>query len=146
LTGIEILVVWIWTDDAERMRDYRARQRVVAVGGPDTGLSRAQRRQSSVNDAGGDEHNGSGWFTLVVMSRTLMLTLPDEIVAAVERVAAARGVSIEELVGEWAATADPTPVSGVPRRRLALAGVVSSGGPGISGRVNELLADGFGTD
>jgi hypothetical protein len=102
--------------------------------------------RSSVNNVDADEHTRSGWSTLVIMSRTLTLTLPDETVAAVERVAAARGVSVEELVGEWAATADPTPVSGVRRRRLALAGVVSSGGPGISGRVDELLANGFGAD
>jgi hypothetical protein len=51
-------------------------------------------------------------ITLMAMSRTL--TLPDATVEAVERAAAARGVSIEELLTEWTTAVDaagPPPAS-----------------------------------
>lgn len=77
---------------------------------------------------------------------TVTLRIPDDLVARLEAVAAARGISVEklavELLAEHTTPAEP-PVSG--RRRLALAGVGASG-QGISHRIDELLADGFGRD
>jgi hypothetical protein len=83
---------------------------------------------------------------------SMVITLPDEMVRRLESVAAARGETIEELALEALDVSplltDPTPVEGQarPRRRLALAGIGSSGGPGISDRIDELLAEGFGRD
>jgi len=77
---------------------------------------------------------------------TVTLHMPAELVARLEAVAAARGVSVEEIAVELLAE-HTTAISELPsgRRRLALAGIGASR-VGISHRIDELLADGFGRD
>ena len=73
------------------------------------------------------------------MKRTTVF-LPDELKAALERTAAAEGTSEAEVVRRAlaAATADHAH----PRPRLPL---FDSGDPTLAERVDEALADGFGT-
>ena len=81
----------------------------------------------------------------------MVIVLPDEMVRRMEPVAAARGESIEtlalEVLNASPLLTEPSEAVIAPRRRrLALAGIASSGGPGISAKIDELLADGFGRD
>ena len=72
------------------------------------------------------------------MKRTTVY-LPDELKAALERTAAATGISAAEIVRSAlaAATAEHT----YPSPRVPL---VSSGDPTLGERVDEVLAEGFG--
>lgn len=79
---------------------------------------------------------------------TVTLHVPDELVRRLEADAAARGISVEELAVELLSEHTTTPAEPQPatqRRRLALAGIGASG-TGISHRIDELLADGFGRE
>lgn len=74
--------------------------------------------------------------------------MPDELVRRLEAAATARGISVEELAVELlaeAATQPDTPTETSTRRHLAFAGIGASK-HGISHRIDELLADGFGRD
>jgi hypothetical protein len=87
-------------------------------------------------------------FTLEDMS--MVIELPDEMVRRLEPVAAARGETIEaaalEALDVSPLLIEPVVSVEVPRRRrLAFVGIGSSHG-GISPRIDELLADGFGRD
>jgi plasmid stability protein len=75
---------------------------------------------------------------LAAMSVTL--NMPDELVERLQAAATARGISAEELAIELLVEA-ATP----KRRHLAFAGIGASR-HGISHRIEELLADGFGRD
>jgi hypothetical protein len=70
--------------------------------------------------------------------------LPAEALARLEAEATRRGVSIDVVVAELVDTL-PEGGAGAARRRLAFAGIGASG-RGITDRVDELLADGFGRD
>lgn len=69
--------------------------------------------------------------------------LPAEALRRLEAEAARRGVSIDVVIAELADTLPAEPEPG--RHRLAIVGVGASGS-GISHRIDELLADGFGRD
>jgi len=72
--------------------------------------------------------------------------LPADTLARLEAEAARRGVGIDVVIAELADRL-PAPDSGGKRRRLAIAGVGSSGGTSGHARdADELLADGFGSD
>lgn len=75
---------------------------------------------------------------------SVTVEIPAEALARLEAEAARRGVSIDVVIAELA---DTLPEGGAvaPRRRLAFAGIGASG-RGISDRVDDLLADGFGRD
>lgn len=75
---------------------------------------------------------------------SLTVDLPDEALARLAAEAGRRGVSIEVVIAELAGTL-PDVDAAAPRRRLAFAGIGASG-RGISDRVDDLLADGFGRD
>lgn len=82
---------------------------------------------------------------------SMVIKLPDELARRIEAVAAARGENAEdvalEALGSSPMLAPESSAGAQPvRRRLALAGIGSTGGPGISTRIDELLADGFGRD
>jgi hypothetical protein len=82
----------------------------------------------------------SGAYALGVL---LNVNVPDEVRRRLEAAAGVRGVTIEELAGELLAEHVPN-IDVVQRRRhLALAGIGASK-QGSAGRVDELLADGFG--
>ena len=81
----------------------------------------------------------------------MVIELPDEMVRRLAPVAAARGETIEaaalEALDVSPLLIEPVVSVEVPRRRrLALAGIASSGGQGISPRIDQLLVDGFGRD
>lgn len=79
---------------------------------------------------------------------TVTLHVPDELVRRLGAVAKVRGISVEEFAVELLSEHTASPVQSQPptqRRRLALAGIGASGA-GISHRIDELLADGFGRD
>lgn len=75
---------------------------------------------------------------------SVTVEIPAEALARLEAEAARRGVSIDDVIAELA---DTLPDGGAvtPRRALAFAGIGASG-QGISDRVEDLLADGFGRD
>lgn len=76
----------------------------------------------------------------------MRVDLPDELAARVNLAASARGVTAEVIVAEAVAQALPNPTApGGPRRRLALAGIGKSES-GLSHRIDEMLAEGFGRD
>ncbi len=76
---------------------------------------------------------------------SMTVNVPGEIARRLEAAAAARGVTAEELAAE-VLTENAPDVDAVPRRRkLSFAGIGASQ-HGISHRVDELLADGFGRD
>jgi len=72
----------------------------------------------------------------------LNVNVPDEVRRRLDAAAAERGVTVEELAGGLLAE-HVSNIDVVPRRHLALAGIGTSK-HGISSRVDELLADGFG--
>ena len=74
--------------------------------------------------------------------------LPDALAAKVVSLASKRGMTVDAVVVEaveQAVSAAPTAEAVPPRRRLALSGVGSSTS-GLSHRIDELLAEGFGRD
>lgn len=75
----------------------------------------------------------------------MRVDLPDELAERVNLAASARGVTAEVIVAEAVAQALPNPTAGRPRRRLALAGIGKSES-GLSHRIDEMLAEGFGRD
>ena len=82
---------------------------------------------------------------------SMVIKLPDELARRIEAAAAARGENAEDLalaaLGSSPMLDARSAVAPEPaRRRLALAGIKSTGGPGLSARVDEHLADGFGRD
>jgi hypothetical protein len=74
----------------------------------------------------------------------MVVPLSDEAAARVSAAAAARGVSVAEVVEELTATL-AAPANSGSRRRLALAGFGATA-HGITTRIDEDLADGFGRD
>jgi len=72
------------------------------------------------------------------MKRTTVY-LPDELKAALERTAAATGISEAEIVRSALAAATAEHAYTSPRVPL-----FSSGDPTLAGRVDEVLAEGFG--
>lgn len=98
-------------------------------------------------------HRSERWFhkqclyvgrRLFVMS--LIVTVPDDVARRLEAAAAARGISIDEIATEVLAAHTPEPSHPMhARRQLALAGIGASG-HGLSHRIDEMLADGFGRD
>jgi hypothetical protein len=73
--------------------------------------------------------------------------LPAEALARLEAEAARRGVGIDVVIAELAETLPPGDIGEAPvrRRKLAIAGIGSSGGTrGRAADADELLADGFG--
>jgi predicted transcriptional regulator len=77
----------------------------------------------------------------------MRVDLPDELAERVNLAASARGVTAEVIVAEAVAQVLPNPALPVdgPRRRLALAGIGKSES-GLSHRIDEMLAEGFGRD
>ncbi|MBI2705049.1 MAG: hypothetical protein HYX32_07135 [Actinobacteria bacterium] len=74
---------------------------------------------------------------------SVTVDLPAEALRRLEAEAARRGVSIDAVITELADTLPAESKTG--RRRLAIVGVGASG-EGISHRIDEILADGFGRD
>jgi len=75
---------------------------------------------------------------------TLSIDLPDEALARLRAEAARRGVSVDAVIAELTDRLPAQPVEGA-RRRLAFVGAGASE-HGITGRIDDLLADGFGRD
>lgn len=74
---------------------------------------------------------------------SMIVNVPDEVARRLEVAAAARGVTVEELAVE--VLAENTPAVGeAPRRRRLGFVAIGASEHGISHRVDELLADGFG--
>ncbi|MEM9036281.1 MAG: hypothetical protein AAGA99_07840 [Actinomycetota bacterium] len=71
-----------------------------------------------------------------------MVELPDETMCRLEAAALRRGVRVETLIEEFAA-ALPSDVPGSGPRRLAF-GAIGETEHGITDRIDDLLADGFG--
>ena len=72
--------------------------------------------------------------------------LSDDLAVRVNRAASARGVAADVIVSEAVDRALPGAVTSdvpQPRRRLALAGIGESES-GLSDRIDEMLAEGFG--
>jgi plasmid stability protein len=76
---------------------------------------------------------------------SLIVNVPDEVARRLEAAAAARGVTVEEFAAEVLAENTPAVGEASRRRRLGFVGIGASE-QGISHRVGELLADGFGRD
>jgi hypothetical protein len=74
----------------------------------------------------------------------MVIPLSDEAAARVSAAATARGVSVVEIVEELTTTL-PAIAPTAPRRRLALAGIGATE-HGITTRIDDDLADGFGQD
>lgn len=72
---------------------------------------------------------------------TMTLDLPAEAQAKLETEAARRGITLDQLVTELAAGLP----ADAPRRKLAFVGAGASKS-GITHQIDELLADGFGSD
>lgn len=75
------------------------------------------------------------------------VTLPDDLADELARVAAERGVSVDQVVAELVATqlseARSAPLA---RRRLAFAGIGASTSGRGAADADEMLAEGFGRD
>ena len=77
---------------------------------------------------------------------SMIVTVPDGVARRLEAAAAARGISVDEIATEVLAAHTPEPSYPMQaRRHLALTGIGASG-HGLSHRIDELLADGFGRD
>jgi len=76
---------------------------------------------------------------------SMTVHVPGEVARRLEAAAAARGVTVEELAAEVLADHVPSVEAVSRHRRLSFAGIGSSE-HGISDRVDDLLADGFGRD
>jgi hypothetical protein len=75
---------------------------------------------------------------------TVTIDLPADALARLTAEANRRGVSIEAVIADLADQL-PADQPGPARRSLAFVGAGASGG-GITARMEELLADGFGRD
>ncbi|WP_462203093.1 hypothetical protein [Frankia sp. CcWB3] len=73
----------------------------------------------------------------------LTLDLPDEVVRRLTAEAERRGASLVEVIADLAAHLPPAAPQS--RRRLAFVGAGASA-EGITARIDDLLADGFGRD
>jgi hypothetical protein len=77
---------------------------------------------------------------------SMIVTVPESVARRLEAAAAARGISVDEIATEVLAAHTPEPSHPMQaRRHLALAGIGASG-HGLSHRIDEMLADGFGRD
>lgn len=76
---------------------------------------------------------------------SVTIELPADALANLEAEAQRRGVGIDVLIAEFAAGLLPGGVSAGRRRRPAFVAVGASG-TGVSDRIDEILADGFGRD
>ncbi|MDJ0770489.1 MAG: hypothetical protein QNJ12_16975 [Ilumatobacter sp.] len=76
---------------------------------------------------------------------SMTVNVPDDVARRLEAAAAARGVTVEELAAEVLTQNAPAVEAAPRRRRLGFVGIGASE-HGISHRVDELLADGFGRD
>jgi hypothetical protein len=76
---------------------------------------------------------------------TVTLDLPDGVLRRLAAEADRRGVGIDEVITELATHLPPSESARRPKRRLAFVGVGESAS-GISHRIDETLADGFGRD
>lgn len=76
---------------------------------------------------------------------SMTVNVPGEIARRLEAAAAARGVTAEELAAE-VLTENAPDVDAAPRRRKLSFAAIGASHHGISHRVDELLADGFGRD
>ncbi|WP_250281114.1 MULTISPECIES: hypothetical protein [unclassified Frankia] len=74
---------------------------------------------------------------------SITLDLPDELVRRLTAEAERRGTHVVDVIADLAAQLPPAETSA--RRRLAFVGVGASHS-GITPRIDELLADGFGRD
>jgi hypothetical protein len=74
---------------------------------------------------------------------SLTLDLPDETVRRLTAEAERRGAHLADVIADLAAQLPPAEAPA--RRRLAFVGVGASGA-GITPRMDDLLADGFGRD
>jgi metal-responsive CopG/Arc/MetJ family transcriptional regulator len=75
------------------------------------------------------------------------VTLPDDLADELARVAAERGVSVDQVVAELVATQLSAARSERPaRRRLAFAGIGASTSRRGAADADEMLAEGFGRD
>jgi hypothetical protein len=74
---------------------------------------------------------------------SLTLDLPDETVRRLAAEAERRGAPLADVIADLAAQLPPA--EGPARRRLAFVGVGASG-TGVTPRMDDLLADGFGRD
>lgn len=73
---------------------------------------------------------------------TVTVDLPDELLAVLRAEAESRGVTIETVITE---SLSEHLRGSKPRRHLAFAGIGASG-RGLSDRIDDLLAEGFGRD
>lgn len=71
------------------------------------------------------------------------ISVPDELGRKLNAAASSRGLSVDELATEVLEehVVDPSPA---PRRRKLAFAAIGSSGEGITHRIDELLADGFG--
>ena len=76
---------------------------------------------------------------------SLTVNVPDDVARRLVAAATARGVTVEELAAEVLTDHVPDVGTAPRRRQLSFAGIGASR-LGISHRVDELLADGFGRD
>ncbi len=76
---------------------------------------------------------------------SLRVDLPDELAERVTLAASERGVPADVIVAEAVAKAFPEKATPRPRRHLALAGIGESEN-GLTHRIDEMLAEGFGQD
>lgn len=74
---------------------------------------------------------------------SVTVELPDDALRKLTAEATRRGVSIAAIIAEFAAALPGEPAS--PKRKLAFVGMGASKS-GITHRIDELLADGFGRD
>lgn len=75
----------------------------------------------------------------------MVVAFPDDVADRLRSAAKARGVTADELAVELVADHLPLLADSPGRRRLALAGVGASG-TGLTHRIDETLAEGFGRD
>ena len=77
---------------------------------------------------------------------SMIVTVPESVARRLEAATAARGISVDEIATEVLAAHTPEPSHPMQvRRHLALTGTGASG-HGLSHRIDEMLADGFGRD
>jgi plasmid stability protein len=73
----------------------------------------------------------------------MVVNIPDDAADLLRAAAADRGVSPDELAAEVLVQHLPPRPHSTPRRKLALAAIGGSG-TGLTHRIDEMLADGFG--
>jgi len=74
---------------------------------------------------------------------SITVDLPPDVVRRLETAAAARGLTLEEVAVEVLAEHAP---DASPRRRRLPFGDVGASAAGITDRIDDVLADGFGRD